>query len=98
MRARNIKPGIFVNEILGQEDPIYTLLFEGLWCMADKLGRLPDRPTRIRAEVFPYRGSLDVNRYLTDLERWGFILRYQVDGLDLIQVTNFSKQIGRAHV
>jgi len=90
MRARNIKPGIFKNEILGSEDPIYSLLFEGLWCLADREGRLEDRPIRIKGEVFPYRGNLDVNGYLTDLQRWGFILRYQVDGQNLILVLNFN--------
>ena len=91
MRARNIKPGFFKNEILGQEDPFLSLLFEGLWCLADRMGRLEDRPGRIKAEVFPYRGSLDVHRYLTELSRLGFIRRYTVDGKNLIQVVNFLK-------
>lgn len=91
MRARNIKPGIFKNEILGQADLVYTVLFEGLWCLADKAGRLEDRPLRIKGEIFPYREGLDVNRYLTDLERWGFIIRYTVEGQNLIQVVEFER-------
>jgi hypothetical protein len=43
MRARSIKPGICDNEILGTADPLYTLLFERLWMMADREGRLEDR-------------------------------------------------------
>lgn len=91
MRARNIKPGIFKNEILGVQDPIYTLLFEGLWCLADKAGRLEDRPLRIKAELFPYRENLDVNRCLTVIQQWGFIQRYEVGGVNLIQVVNFDR-------
>ena len=30
------------------------LLFVGLWTIADRNGRLEDRPKRIRAELFPY--------------------------------------------
>jgi hypothetical protein len=97
MRARNIKPGIFKNEILGAQDPILTLLFEGLWCLADREGRLEDRPLRIKAEVFPYR-DLDVNGDLTVLSRLGFILRYEAprssgssEKIKVIQVLNFHK-------
>lgn len=91
MRARNIKPALFKNEILGGADPIYTVLFAGLWCIGDKAGRLEDRPLRIKAELFPYREGLDVNRYLSVLEQWGFIHRYAVGDLQLIQIVNFEK-------
>lgn len=90
-RARNIKPALFKNEILGVADPFLTLLFESLWCLADREGRLEDRPLRIKAETFPYREGLDVNGYLTELQRMGFIARYSVDGLALIQIVNFKK-------
>lgn len=90
-RARNIKPGLFKNELLGVADPLMTILFTSLWCLADKSGRLEDRPLRIKAETFPYRENLDVNRYLTELARLGFIHRYQVGDLALIQVLEFDK-------
>lgn len=91
MRARNIKPGLFKNEILGTSDPLLTILFEGLWCLADKSGRLEDRPARIKAEVFPYREGLDINRYLTDLERLGFVQRYVIERMNYIQVLKFDE-------
>jgi hypothetical protein len=90
-RARNIKPSLFKNELLGVADPILTILFEGLWCLADREGRLEDRPLRIKAEVFPYRENLDVNRYLTELSRMGFIERYVESGEAVIQVVKFKK-------
>ncbi len=54
MRARNIKPGFFMNEEIGELDSSCRLLFIGLWCMADRDGFLKNRPKRIWAELFPY--------------------------------------------
>lgn len=90
-RSRNIKPGLFKNEILGVSDPLYTLAFQGLWLLADRAGRLEDRPLRIKAETFPYRDGLDIERILNWLEEEGFILRYVVSGKRYIQVLSFSK-------
>jgi hypothetical protein len=91
MRARNIKPGFFKNELLGTADPYMSLLFAGLWCLADRDGRLQDRPLRIKAEVFPYRENLDIHGELTALEEMGFIHRYKVGGVAVIQICNFAK-------
>ena len=90
-RSRNIKPSLFKNELLGQADPFLTLLFINLWCLADKEGRLEDRPLRIKAETFPYREELNINRYLTELQQLGFIHRYQHAQTKIIQVISFSK-------
>lgn len=89
-RSRNIKPGLFHNEILGVADPLYTLAFQGLWLLADREGRLEDRPLRIAAQTFPYR-KLDVDPLLDWLQEQGFILRYQAAGARFIQVLNFGK-------
>lgn len=90
MRARNIKPSLFKNELLGQADPLYTLLFEGLWCAADREGRLEDRTARLRAEIFPYRPAFDIELGLNWLEANHFIDRYTVGGVAIIQVLKFS--------
>lgn len=90
-RARNIKPGFFKNEILGAADPLYMILFEGLWVLADREGRLENRPLRIKAEVFPYRDGLKVADMLNWLDGNGFITQYEVNGIKYIQVLNFTK-------
>lgn len=90
-RARNIKPGFFKNEILGVADPLYSLLFEGLWLLADREGRLEDRPLRIKAEVFPYRDKIDIPSMLNWLQAEGFIVRYVVKGVSVIEILNFAK-------
>ena len=90
-RARNIKPAIFKNEILGEADPLLTILFQGLWCLADRDGKLEDRPKRIKAEIFPYRELPDFNGYLTVLAQLGFIERYEAEKQAIIKVLNFTK-------
>lgn len=94
-RARNIKPSFFKNELLGEADPLLGLLFISLWTLADKAGRLEDRPLRIKAETFPYRDGIDINSYLTQLLSLGFIDRYKAvcDGKEvaIIEIVNFTK-------
>ncbi|MFM2288832.1 MAG: hypothetical protein RL684_1975 [Pseudomonadota bacterium] len=91
MRARSLKPGLFKNELLGTSDPINTVIFEGLWCMADRAGRIEDRPLRIHAEVNPYRPSASTVQALCWLVQAGFVIRYEVDGVQLLQICNFLK-------
>lgn len=89
-RARNIKPGIMENESLADLSHTHRLLFIYLWMLADRDGRLEDRPKRIRIQAFPY-DDVDVDSALNDLARTGFILRYTAAGTDIIQVVNFAK-------
>lgn len=95
-RSRNIKPGFFLNDKLAEVEPLGRLLFAGLWCLADREGRLKDRPKRIKAEVLPY-DSCDIDKLLNDLWRHGFIIRYEVDGDRFIQVVNFLKHQNPHH-
>lgn len=90
MRARNIKPSLFKNEVLGTADPLLTILFEGLWCEADRDGRLEDRPLRLKAEILPYRDHANIDAMLEWLATHGFIVRYQVQDTKIIQVLKFS--------
>lgn len=89
-RIRTIKPGFFKNEELAAVPMSTRLLFIGLWCLADKEGRLEDRPKRIKAELFPY-DSIEIDQQLSRLQSAGFINRYEVGELKVIQIINFSK-------
>lgn len=98
MRARNIKPGFFANEELAECSVAARLLFIGLWCMADREGRLEDRPKRIAKELFGYE-QIDVPALLAELESKQFISRYcgqstsdqGTKEVNCIQVNNFGK-------
>ena len=90
MRARNIKPGFFKNDTLAELDFAGRLLFIGLWGLADREGRLEDRPKKIKAEIFPY-DEVNVDSFLGELAKRSFIIRYEVDGDRYIQIVNFDK-------
>ncbi|OEC42540.1 hypothetical protein A7D27_11720 [Pseudomonas sp. 1D4] len=89
-RARNIKPGFFENELLAELGAFDRLLFLGLWTLADREGRLEDRPKRIKIKLFP-GDDYDVERGLEALAGKGFISRYQVEGYAVVEVCNFLK-------
>lgn len=90
MRARNIKPSLFKNELLGTADPLLMILFEGLWCVADREGRLEDRPLRLKAEILPYRDGIDMEALLNWLSENKFIARYNSGSIKVIQVLGFA--------
>lgn len=89
-RIRSLKIGFFQNESLCELSSWHRLLFEGLWVLADREGRLEDRPRRIKAELFPY-DELDVETLLKDLAQRNFIWRYDADGVPAIAIVNFLK-------
>ena len=89
-RARNIKPAFFKNEDLAELPFEVRLLFIGLWTLADREGRLEDRPKRIQMELFP-ADAVDVDGGLWALQERGFILRYEAEGTRCIQVVAFGK-------
>lgn len=84
-RSRNIKPGFFTNDVLGELPALTRLLFAGLWTIADREGRIEDRPKKIRAEILPY-DQCDADEMLQALDAHGFIRRYEQDGIKVIQV------------
>ena len=87
-RARNIKPGFFRNEELAGLPFEFRLLFIGLWTLADREGRLEDRPKRIRMELFP-ADDVDCDAGITALESCGLVVRYQVEGIAYIWIPTF---------
>lgn len=79
-----------MNEDLAETPPATRLLFIGLWTLADREGRLGDRPKRINAALFPF-DSFNIDSMLNELESLKFISRYEIDGSRYIQIANFTK-------
>jgi hypothetical protein len=65
--------------------------------MADRDGKLEDRPLRIRGEIFPYRDGIKVEPMLAWLHKNGFIDRYEVDGVKVIYIKAFRRHQSPHH-
>jgi len=90
-RTRNLKPGFFKNENLAQLGLPAMVLYAGLWTLADREGRLEDRPLRIRAEIFPYFPDQPVDELLNALAAARFIIRYTVGENRFISIPTWGK-------
>ncbi|MFZ6813564.1 hypothetical protein ACO0K3_03785 [Undibacterium sp. Rencai35W] len=89
-RARNIKPGMYKNEDLAECSIWARYIFPGMWMLADREGRLEDRPKRIKGELLAY-DTVEVEPLLAELEKFGFIVRYEAEGQRFIQIVKFSE-------
>lgn len=89
-RARNIKPGFFTNPELAECSPHARLLFIGLWLLADREGRLEDRPKHIKVHIFPCE-DIDVDSLLGELHSREFAIRYEALGKRCIYIPGFMK-------
>ena len=91
-RIRSIKPEFFTDENIAELSIDARLLFIGLWTLADRAGRLEDRPKYIKVMLFPY-DKIDIEPLLAKLSAGDkpFILRYEAEGKQFIQVCNFLK-------
>lgn len=89
-RTRLLKPGFFTNDVLLAIEPLGRILFAGLWCHADRLGRLEDRPGRLKIQILPC-DNCDVDELLEQLHERGFIERYSVSEVSYIQILSFDK-------
>jgi hypothetical protein len=89
-RIRSIKQDFFLDEELAECDMAARILFEGLWVIADKAGRLSDRPQRIKPQILPY-DDVDIDALLAQLADRNFIIRYEVEGRRYIQIRNFLR-------
>lgn len=89
-RARNIKPSFFLNEDIVELPCEARLLFIGLWTLADREGRLENRPKKIKMSLFP-ADDINVSEQLSNISKYGFIELYNADETDVIQITNFVK-------
>lgn len=88
-RVRLLAPGFFENEDLGECSPLARLLFAGIWCWADREGRIEDRPRRLKAQILPY-DEADGEKLVQELVDRGFLVRYEADGVRVLQVATFS--------
>ena len=91
-RTRSIKPAFFHDVELTSLPPLARLLFAGLWCYADREGRLEDKPKQIKHDILPDdRCSVEDLLNMLAAPDPPFIIRYGSGSRRYIQVRAFNK-------
>ena len=98
-RARLLKPDFFEDEKLTSLPLGARLLYSAIWCLADREGRLEDRPSRIAAFAFPPMGNQrvqsqsrrDTAAWLDALVSVGCVVRYETEGQALMYIPSWEK-------
>jgi hypothetical protein len=93
-RIRQIKPVFFIDDDLALCSRDARFFFVGLWTLADREGRLEDRPARMKAQLFPYDADItphEIEGFLDELSNGHFISRYIANGKRLIWIRSFDK-------
>ena len=89
-RRRFLHPDFFLDEQLVTMPPFTRLLFAGLWCLADRSGRMPDKPVKTKMQLFP-ADAVDVDAALAELAAAGMVTRYAINGEKFLQINRFDK-------
>lgn len=89
-RIRQIKPQFFTDEDIVTLGPLARLFFIGLWTVADREGRLEDKPLTLKLQILPF-DEVDPAVLLAELAARSLIYRYQVDGKRYISIPGFTK-------
>lgn len=66
------------------------VLFQGLWCLADREGRLEDRPKQIKLHIFPV-DKVSIETLLDELVEAKLIVRYVAEGQRCIWIPRFTE-------
>lgn len=90
MRTRDLKPDFWTDERIVDLSDSAKLLYQGLWGLADREGRLDDTPTTIGFKVRPWdpRG---VPALVDELIASKLVVRYAVEGRRYLAIPTFPK-------
>lgn len=93
-RIRTIKPDFFRHEALYEAEHATKLplrvAFAGLWTVADREGRIRWQPRVLKLDVMPF-DEVDFVKVLNALVSYGFLVKYEVDGLQYAHIPSWHK-------
>lgn len=90
-RQRMLHPDFFTDPKVVSCSPLARLLFQGLWCLADKEGRLEGDLMALKLRVLP-ADNCDVGKLLGELITVGLVRAYAVEGRALLYLPGFLKR------
>ena len=85
MRRREISPEFWRDERVWALSDSAKLLLPGIWQLADRAGRLLDKPFNIGVECRPWDVQ-SVAGLLVEIVQTGLLVRYEVDGVPLLAI------------
>lgn len=92
-RIRSVHPGICTSEDIAELSAELERTFVRLWTHCDDEGRCRDNPRLIKAALYPLLDEQTVeviDGELAELATAGRIIRYAVDGVNVLQVLNWG--------
>ena len=90
MNKRHLTREFFKNDRLAEVSTFGRLLFMGLCLLADKAGRLEDRPKRLKQELIPY-DEADADALLGELATHGLLSRYSANGESWLEICDWPR-------
>lgn len=88
-RIRTIKPEFFTSGDITELSPLARLFYIGLWCEADREGRLRWNAKTLKLRYLP-ADDCDVDELQRELEQLGLIEIYEVDGKLYAEIPSFK--------
>lgn len=88
-RIRTIKPEFFTSESVLSVSPLARLFFIGLWCEADREGRIKWKPKTLKFRYLP-ADAVDIEDLSEELIEEDMISIYTVDGTEYCQIPSFT--------
>jgi len=88
-RIRTVKPEFFTSESVISVSPLARLFFIGLWCEADKEGRLKWKPKTLKFRYLP-GDSVNIEKLCKELEAENMIVTYSVNDVDYCEIPGFG--------
>lgn len=89
-RIRTIKPEFFTSEDVVELSPLARLFYIGLWCEADREGRLSWRPKTLKLRYLP-GDDCDLDSLTGELTDSGMVHLYEVDGVKYAEIPSFTR-------
>lgn len=88
-RIRTVKPEFFTSESVLSVSPLARLFFIGLWCEADREGRLKWKPKTLKFRYLP-GDSVNIEKLCGELESEKMIITYTVNDIDYCEIPSFK--------
>ena len=93
MPTRYLKPGVRDSEAIDNLSPQAENIFYRLLVTVDDFGRFDARPAMIKAQCFPIKESVSINKckeLLEELSRANLILLYEAEGKPYLQMCKWD--------